>query len=101
MSLRAYAAIKLCVPASGIDWLDGMIRKAQRNEFAGQTLAGLMGNPELQFEVIKAQIKKPGREKLTVGGCLAHHCFDLADAMADSLFDTTSNTTNQHEPVQQ
>ena len=36
MSLRAYAAIKLCVPDSGLDWLDDMIRKAQRDRFAGQ-----------------------------------------------------------------
>ena len=29
MSLRAYAAIHLRVPDSGIDWLDEMIRKAR------------------------------------------------------------------------
>jgi hypothetical protein len=39
MSLRAYAAIKLCVPDSGLDWLDDMIRQAQRDRFAGQALA--------------------------------------------------------------
>ena len=36
MTLRQYAAIKLCVPNSGTDWLDGMIRQAQRDWFAGQ-----------------------------------------------------------------
>jgi hypothetical protein len=39
MSLRQYAAIKLCVPDSGLDWLDDMIRQAQRDRFAGQALA--------------------------------------------------------------
>jgi hypothetical protein len=29
MSLRAYAAVHLRVPDSGIDWLDEMIRKAR------------------------------------------------------------------------
>ncbi len=39
MPLRAYAAIKLCVPDSGLPWLDDMIRQAQRDKFAGQALA--------------------------------------------------------------
>jgi hypothetical protein len=39
MTLRQYAAIKLCVPDSGLDWLDDMIRQAQRDRFAGQALA--------------------------------------------------------------
>ena len=43
MSLRTYAAIKLCVPDSGIDWLDDMIRQSQRDRFAGQALAGMLG----------------------------------------------------------
>ena len=38
MSLRQYAAIKLCVPDSGLEWLDDMIRQAQRDRFAGQAL---------------------------------------------------------------
>jgi hypothetical protein len=42
MSLRAYAAIKLCVPDSGLDWLDDMIRQAQDDRFAGCAMAGLL-----------------------------------------------------------
>ena len=38
MSLRQYAAIKLCVPDSGTPWLDDMIRQAQRDRFAGQAM---------------------------------------------------------------
>lgn len=41
MSLRAYAAIHLRQPNSGLDWLDAMIRDAQRDGLAGQALAGM------------------------------------------------------------
>lgn len=41
MTLRAYAAIKLGVPESGIDWLDAMIVKSNRDRFAGQIACGL------------------------------------------------------------
>lgn len=34
MTLRAYAAIKLKVPDSGIDWLDEMIKKSLSADFA-------------------------------------------------------------------
>lgn len=44
MSLRAYAAIKLCVPDSGLPWLDDMIRQARHDRFAGQALAGVLAN---------------------------------------------------------
>jgi hypothetical protein len=41
LTLREYAAITLCVPASGIDWLDAMILKAKRDQFAGQMMAAM------------------------------------------------------------
>lgn len=44
MSLRQYAAIKLCVPESGTPWLDEMIHKSLKDRFAGQALAGLLAN---------------------------------------------------------
>jgi hypothetical protein len=40
MTLRQYAAIKLCVPDSGTDWLDDMIRKSNRDYFAAAALQG-------------------------------------------------------------
>jgi hypothetical protein len=40
MTLREYAAIKLKVPDSGTDWLDEMIRTAQRNELAAKAMQG-------------------------------------------------------------
>ena len=64
MSLRAYAAIKLGVPDSGIDWLDDMICKSVRELFAGQALAGLLaGNWEVPAD-------KAGR-----------YAYEIADAM--------------------
>ncbi len=65
MSLRTYAAIKLCVPDSGLPWLDDMIRQAQRDKFAGQALAGMLADPEMNAE-----------PKL-----VARVCYNYADAM--------------------
>lgn len=57
MTLRTYAAIKLRVPESGIDWLDDMIRKAKRDELAGQALAGICSqSPLLDTETEAAKI---------------------------------------------
>ncbi|WP_186118293.1 hypothetical protein [Burkholderia gladioli] len=47
MSLRAYAAIKLRVPDSGIDWLDDMIRESMRDYFAAKAM------PELRWDLDK------------------------------------------------
>jgi hypothetical protein len=43
MTLRAYAAIQLRVPDSGIDWLDDMIRQAKCDEIAVQEYSGMQG----------------------------------------------------------
>jgi len=40
MTLRQYAAIKLKVPDSGLDWLDEMINKSRRDEFATKAMQG-------------------------------------------------------------
>jgi hypothetical protein len=40
MTLRQYAAIKLKVPDSGTDWLDEMIVKSLRNDFAAKAMQG-------------------------------------------------------------
>jgi hypothetical protein len=42
MTLREYAAIRLKVPDSGIDWLDEMIRQSLRNDFAARAMQGLV-----------------------------------------------------------
>lgn len=45
LTVRQYAAIKLCVPDSGTPWLDEMIQKSLRDKLAGQALAGLLCSP--------------------------------------------------------
>jgi hypothetical protein len=40
MTLRQYAAIKLKVPDSGTDWLDDMIEKSLRTDFAAKAMQG-------------------------------------------------------------
>jgi len=40
MTLRQYAAIKLKVPDSGLDWLDAMIVQSRRDELAGMAMQG-------------------------------------------------------------
>ena len=45
LSLRQYAAIKLRVPDSGEEWLDEMIRKSLRDEFAGKAMEGILAYP--------------------------------------------------------
>lgn len=52
-----------------------------RDYFAGQALAGVSSIPSFHTNIIEAQIKKPGREKATVGECVAFYCYDMADAM--------------------
>lgn len=45
MTKREYAAIQLKVADSGTDWLDAMIRTAERNELAARAMQGWMANP--------------------------------------------------------
>lgn len=52
-----------------------------RDWFAGQALVGVSSVPAFHTIIIEAQIKRPGREKATVGECVAYYCYDLADAM--------------------
>jgi hypothetical protein len=40
LNWKQYAAIHLCVPDSGDEQIDAMIRRAQRERLAGQILSG-------------------------------------------------------------
>lgn len=44
MTLRQYAAIKLGVPDSEIDWLDDMIRKSNRDKLAMAAMQGAIAS---------------------------------------------------------
>lgn len=57
MTLREYAAIKLRVPDSGTDWLDEMIRKSVRDEFAAKAMQSLLvadGTVDFDFRAKEA-----------------------------------------------
>lgn len=45
MTLRQYAAIHLCVPDSGTDWLDDMIRQGMRDDLAAKAMQAAATNP--------------------------------------------------------
>ncbi len=45
LTAQEHAAIALGVPKSGEEWLDKMIREANRMKLAGQLLAGNAANP--------------------------------------------------------
>jgi hypothetical protein len=49
MTLREYAAIQLKVPDSGTDWLDDMIRKSQRDDFAAKAMQTLLLDDSYDF----------------------------------------------------
>ncbi|CAG9205506.1 conserved hypothetical protein [Burkholderia gladioli] len=56
MSLRAYAAIKLRVPDSGIDWLDQMIVTSMRDEFAAKAMHAALITSESGNKVTHQQL---------------------------------------------
>ena len=75
MSLRQYAAIHLRVPDSGVEWLDEMIRKAKRDEFAGMALQGMWASTRRDdFLVARAA----GQSMTSL---MAKSAYEQADAM--------------------
>lgn len=80
MTLRQYAAIRLRVPDSGLPWLDAMITRAKRDEFAGQALAGICANSSevlLRASANEADIRGETRMSQTY----ARESYEMADAM--------------------
>lgn len=56
MTVRQYAAIHLCIPDSGVDWLDAMIRRKQRDDLAAKMLEGVASNPANAYAVADAML---------------------------------------------
>ena len=81
MTLRQYAAIKLQIPDSGDEWLDDMIRKANRKEYAGQALAGYMAMPDERACPGNEDIEQ-WRSKVLLDD--AKSMFRMADAMIET-----------------
>ena len=72
-SFREYAAIKLCVPDSGTDWLDDMIRTALRDRFAGMAMQGILACPQ--------GIEQGGRDLDMTFPVVAETAYEQSDAM--------------------
>jgi hypothetical protein len=71
---RQYAAIHLCVPDSGNDELDAMIRRAQRERLAGQAMTALLNRQYLDVPVCprcKTAGDDPGKHYAEVAGAYA------------------------------
>jgi hypothetical protein len=77
MSLRQYAAIHLCVPDSGLDWLDEMIEKARKDRLLGCVLQGELACQNTQPEGF-GRWSGNGSEKL-----LAKDCHRFVDAVME------------------
>ena len=78
MSLRAYAAIKLRVPDSGLPWLDEMITASLRDEFAKTAVQGILANGPGNFT--DGQGKNCGDEVMLT----APYAYGIADAMMEA-----------------
>lgn len=73
MTLQQYAAIKLKVPNSGIEWLDDMIRESLRNDFAAAALSGWLASYGPDAEHPTTSINR--------GANTAANAFKLAEQM--------------------
>lgn len=74
MTLRQYAAIKLKVPDSGTDWLDAMITKSVRDDFATKAMQGLLSHPECDWTPLKE----------TTTPQVSSDAYAIADAMLEA-----------------
>lgn len=73
MSLRDYACIKLKVPESDREWLNELIVKSLRNEFAEMAMDGVQ-------QMICLLAKAGDTEKANVRS-IVKECYEYADAM--------------------
>lgn len=74
LTMRQYAAIHLRVPESGAEWLDDMIRKAKRDEFAAKAMQAIIASPS-RFSLDGRALENPGDEELALAS------YVMADAM--------------------
>ena len=78
-----YAAIKLRVPDSGTEWLDAMIRKSLRDDFAAKAVQGMLSDSEGINEDTGVKFSLPD-DADTVAFC----CYAMADGMLRARDDT-------------
>ena len=57
LTARQHAAISLCVPDSGCDWLDAMIQMRRRDEMAGMAMQGVAADSSMNYPTYEAVAK--------------------------------------------
>ena len=83
LSVREIAAIQLRVPDSGDEQIDAMIRQANRRDFAGQAMAGILAN-----DVDGAWLNDDGtlcNSVKEISSIIARHSCTYADALIEEL----------------
>ena len=80
-TLREHAAIELCIPNSGTDWLNDMIAKSRRYMLAGMALQGMLSNQKSK-EIIFIE---SGERGVSSAKYFAEIACDIADAMISEL----------------
>ncbi len=76
MTLRQYAAIKLKVADSGIDWLDEMITKSNRDAIATEAMQGILAG------------QHPITKEADVFYVVSKVSYEFADAIAKATGET-------------
>lgn len=96
---RQYAAIELRVTDSGLRWLDAMIEKSRRMDYAGQAMQSLIASPSLAgFDYdgdpayssrLKFNVEKLAKSAHQIADAMLNHHSpppaEQADAMVDNI----------------
>ena len=82
MTLREYACIHLRVPETNHDWLNELIRKSQRDEFAAKAMVYYMNEWTDGIRNGKYASEITGRaDDDSAHHVIAHDAYEMADAM--------------------
>lgn len=77
MTLREYACIKLKIPDTGHEWLDGLIQKSLLNDFAAKAMQGILST-EGSLAAISATAQRNNESNVMAAADIA---YDHAGAM--------------------
>lgn len=92
VTLRQRAAIDLCVPCSGLPWLNEMIRESLRNKFAGRALNAVFANAKLLEMVVELGKEKENLDPLRSSFGICVVCAD--EILAELAKQGPPNATN-------
>ena len=84
MGLKHYAAIKLKVPNSGIDWLDEMIEESLKNDFAAKAMQAILTKTPLLSETGEHGKKASHKDISNLHRNICFTAYSIADAMMEA-----------------